>query len=66
MKIDEFAALVKQMRDTQRAYFASRRSQKVRQDEVARLLSESRELERRVDAAVDGVLNRKPTLFEKG
>lgn len=50
----ELAELVRQMREAQRLYFRERSPQ---------ALSVAKELERRVDRAVDEVLNEQPKLF---
>ena len=63
MKIDELAELVQQMRAAQAKYFRMRRTD-ARADQLARALSESKELERRVDKACDDVANKQPRLFE--
>lgn len=51
MNIEEFAKLVKEMRDNQKMYFKTRDS---------RVLSESKRLEKEVDKALDSILNCKP------
>lgn len=48
MNIEEFAKLVKEMRDAQKTYFKTRDS---------KVLSESKRLEKEVDKAVDLLLN---------
>ena len=48
MNIEEFAKLVKKMRDAQKMYFKTRDS---------KVLSESKRLEKEVDKAVDLLLN---------
>ena len=62
MKLDEFVALVKQMREMQKTYFRMRRQQDSRQDELSDVLSRSKELERRVDKAVDDITSRQGNL----
>lgn len=54
MKLDEFVALVKQMRESQRAYFKERSPQ---------WLSQARELERRVDKAIADIQDKQKKLF---
>jgi len=54
MKIEEFAELVRQMRDAQKSYFKERSPQ---------WLSTAKELERRVDSAVKNVLDAQKKLF---
>lgn len=56
MKVHELAELVRQMRDAQKSYFRERSPQ---------WLSQSKELERRVDRAVSDVLDRQGTLFDR-
>lgn len=48
MNVEEFAKLVKEMRDAQKMYFKTRDS---------KVLSESKRLEKEVDNAVDLLLN---------
>ena len=52
--LKEFAEEVRQMRYQQRRYFAYR---------MPEVLARSKELERRVDRIVDGILNNQPQLF---
>lgn len=54
MTLDELAKLVKEMREKQREYFRTRN---------ASILRESKDLERRVDRAVEEISDKQERLF---
>lgn len=58
MTAEELARLAKKVRDAQRYYFSTRTSQ---------ALNESKDHERRLDKAIDAILNPpRPGLFDEG